>query len=475
MDTTRSILPRLLIGIGMGALVFLMGVYPVDRRYQEALEVVTAANLAQTDGGKSESLRIVIEWQPNTVELWEALGRSEFSLENWQEAQDAFEQAEKLNALSSSGRLMLARSLRELGLRKEADAIVLDEVENGTLLDRVTWQEMFSSAWDGMDYQSADNLIEKWLYQFPEDDYAFFYAGILKAMFQPLKALPYLVEAEQRNSKYASPVAELRQAINLALLEDDPAYQKVVIARALGNIHYWQPAEFLLREATAENPLYGDAWAFWGEARQQLGLDGYPQISQALVVSPNSVAVQALAGIYWRRQGKPENALDHYRYLVRLQPDEPTWQVELGYVLAESGDINGGLAQIQKAVMANSKDVRLWQEQAKYCVRFDIEVRQIGLASARQAVILHPDDPASLDALGLVMMALDDRISAERYLLRAVKSDPAYGPAHYHLGQLYLQMGRMQDAKMYLWQSIERLPENSEMYNYAKRLLSNYP
>ncbi len=47
----------------------------------------------------------------------------------------------------------------------------------------------------------------------------------------------------------------------------------------------------------------------------------------------------------------------------------------------------------------------------------------------------------ALDLMGQALFMLDDTLNAERFLLRALQTDPGYAPAHLHLGQVYLLEG----------------------------------
>jgi len=53
--------------------------------------------------------------------------------------------------------------------------------------------------------------------------------------------------------------------------------------------------------------------------------------------------------LYYRRQNKPELALPYLQKAVQLNTQEPTWLIELGKTLAESGDMGSALETLKKA------------------------------------------------------------------------------------------------------------------------------
>ena len=57
-----------------------------------------------------------------------------------------------------------------------------------------------------------------------------------------------------------------------------------------------------------------------------------------------------------------------------------------------------------------------------------------------------PDDYRALDLLGVVRVLQHRDVEAERLFRRAVQKKPDFAPAHAHLGLLYLQKGRADDA-----------------------------
>ena len=111
---------------------------------------------------------------------------------------------------------------------------------------------------------------------------------------------------------------------------------------------------------------------------------------------------------------------------------------------------------------------------AQFCVDNELQIREIGLPAARQAVDLAPEDAANLDILGQVMSALQDEISAERFLQQAIDKDLDFAPARLHLAQLYLRQGRLDWARYHLALAARPVGQASEANMLAQRLLARY-
>ncbi len=63
------------------------------------------------------------------------------------------------------------------------------------------------------------------------------------------------------------------------------------------------------------------------------------------------------------------------------------------------------------------------------------------LPAAEQALIIAPNDPASLDAAGYLNLSSGRYATAESYLLQAIETSPEYFSAHLHLAMTYLAQG----------------------------------
>jgi tetratricopeptide (TPR) repeat protein len=197
-------------------------------------------------------------------------------------------------------------------------------------------------------------------------------------------------------------------------------------------------------------------------------------MQQALTLEPDSVVVRALAAVQARRQGDPARALEYLYDLVGEEPEEPIWQVEMGAALAQAGDLPGAYQAYNQAAAMAPQTPLYWQYLAGFSIQYNYDLAGVGLAAARRAVILAPEDPASQDVMGMVLLSVGDWASAERYLQHALAGDATYAPAALHLGMLYLRQEMYDQAHPYLQRALS-LDADGATGQVARRLLrQNY-
>jgi Flp pilus assembly protein TadD len=185
-----------------------------------------------------------------------------------------------------------------------------------------------------------------------------------------------------------------------------------------------------------------------GEANHQIEMPeaSNTEFEQAFKLNPNSSTVRGLRGLYLQRIGNFREALGEFEAAARLEPGNPTWHVSIGETYTKLGDLIQALDSYQTATALAPEDPAYWQLLAVFCAQNNVNVRGVGVPAAQKAVVLAGQDPASLDVLGW-LLTLDARYEeAERMLDRALELDPQNGPAHMHLGMLYLQMNNRASA-----------------------------
>jgi tetratricopeptide (TPR) repeat protein len=243
--------------------------------------------------------------------------------------------------------------------------------------------------------------------------------------------------------------------------------------RALAALGEWELAAEAFRRALATRHDYAEAWAWLGEARQHLGADGLPDLQRALLLDPDSPGVNALVGLYWQRQGQAGQALAYFQVAMGLEPGNAAWQAAAGSAAEQSGDLVAALAYYKQAVALDPQGAAYWRSLATFCVRYQVEVTETGLPAARRLLALAPQDWRSQDLMGQVAQAAGDPLSAEKYYLGALELAPDEAALQFHLGVLYLQMGRAQPAYDNLVKTQKLDPDG--FYGWqAGRLLERY-
>jgi len=191
-----------------------------------------------------------------------------------------------------------------------------------------------------------------------------------------------------------------------------------------------------------------------------VGEDGYPALSKALQLNAQSDIVNGLMAVYYRRQQKYDLAITYLYKAVENNPNESTWQIEIGNTLALQGDLADALIHLQVATLMEPDNWVPWQSLATFCINYNYYVREVGLDAARRALLLVPGSPALLDIMGSAYYSLGDLDNAERFYRQAQEAAPNQAEILYHLGQLYLQKGERSQAINYLQQAAEKATDS---------------
>lgn len=452
--------------------LLLLDISPLSHWTSDQLSAARQAREENLPHLAAAFLRSAVMSEPWRTELWEQIGLQEMASGQLDSAFEALLTAQRLGELSGEGKFALGELYAQQGDNAKAKRIwqeLLGEISPEARL----YEKLVHVARDQRDWSSVVDLLYAWQRLEPENPRITYLLGLHLSVFDPEKALPYLIDAAQQDTKLTEPVQTLRRAVNQGSTSGDAGYSWLLLGRALASIGHWELAETSFQRAVEASPAYGDAWAFLGEARFQNGQDGKAELEKAQSLAPDSAIVRAMLAFYWRRAGEPDRALEHIEAAARLEPEEAIWQVELGNIWVQKGDLVSALTYYQRAVELSPKLPLYWQELARFSVQHNMDIQGIGLPAARQALLLAPDDPECLDLMGWTLMHVEDYTSAERFLQRAVEMDPALAAAHLHLGQLYLQQQDAVRAYQYL-QRASQLDEHNSVGQIARRLLSRY-
>ena len=418
-------------------------------------------------------LRQAVQYEPWRSELWFQIAGLELQAGNPANAITAFEQASRVSSLSPDQQQSLGEAYLAAYDPASAERVWQALIQSGQASPD-TFKLLADTQWQAGDFSGAQQTLTAWLAAQPGNAETAFRLGLLLVADHPQQALPYFQEAASHDSSLQPQVDSIRQALSLADLKDDPSYRQVLIGRSLGSLGYWDLAAQSFNRSTELNPGYAEAWAFLGEAYQHLDKDGYPKLQKAQQLAPDSITVQALLALYWRRQGHPEKALPALQAVAAAEPIQGAWQIELGTTLADIGKINEALPYFQHAVALEPGSAPYWEILAQFCITNELDLRTLGLPAARQAVLLAPRDPAALATMGWSMYALGDMQEAERFYLRALQADPDFAFAHLHLGQVYLQEKQFPLAYQHLHKALDLSKNQPDIHLMAQRLLQQY-
>lgn len=322
-------------------------------------------------------------------------------------------------------------------------------------------------------WEAEKEALEYQIQLDPQDAYAHYRLGLLLMIFSPEDAYEKLNRTATLNAEIESAVDTLITALVVADTQQSESHQIVTIGRALGLVQEWELAIVAFQHAIALNSEDAEAWAWLGEAKQQLGQDGSAELEQALRLQHTSATVRGLRALYWSRQEKYAQMLAEYLLANEFEPTNPAWLVGIGEAHAKLGDLISALTAYQQAVELAPDEARYYRLLAVFCAENNYYVEEFGLPAAEQAVSLSPNDVANLDALGYVYFLSGRYANAEISLLEAIEHAPQYFSAHLHLALTYLAQNNRSAAYNSL--TFIRDADSSGVYRAsAQQLLNQY-
>jgi tetratricopeptide (TPR) repeat protein len=472
----KELLPILASILLVMALALLMSLQPESLPVSDALRILqTPASPLSTRQveNKTRAIHQLLDWQPWRVELWEQLGDAELAVHKDDQAVAAYEQALRAGSLSSQGKMHLGDLYQQFGRPADAEHLWLELVTSGDHSKDVIERLAHAQRRKG-DFEAAVSTLQTGLAADPQNSQAAFELGLLLLGSKPEEALSWMEKAAQVDPALEIQVLPFKEAVRKISQANPTTPKEIILGRALARHGDWELAADIFQKATQLLPENAEAWALLGEARQQTGGDGQVELGRAQQINPQSILVQVLTALKYRRDGKPDLALPYLEAVIQAEPQQAQWRFELGNTLSQMGELNDALITYQKATQLEAGNPFYWRALAHFSIANDVEARQTGLPAARQALLLAPEDATYQDLMGWALLSLGDLNSAERFLQRAVTSDPLLADGYLHLGQLYIQNGDQGQAFINLSKARKLDGGKSETGRIAERLINQY-
>ena len=377
---------------------------------------------------------------PWRADLHELAGHAYYHAKEYSLADAAYQQAFQRNLLSPEGWVAWG-DVNYLNADPErASEVWAQALQQENPSDQL-YSRLSQIYKENEDYPQAAQYLQKYVAMHSDGASAHYRLGLLLTLSDPNKALSELNSASQLDPQLDPAVQTLRTALNLASRNGSTSERFVIIGRGLGLVEEWLLAHAAFEEAIRTDGKNAEAWAWLGEANQQMGSPegGSEELDQALHLNPNSPTVRGLRGLHFQRVGNFRQALTEFQSAAKLEPDNPAWQVSVGEAHSKLGDLIRALEAYRSATTLAPDNASYWRLLAIFCAQNNVNVKDVGVPAAQKAVILAKDDAASLDVLGWLLLLDARHEEAERTLMRALELDSQNAPAYLHLGMIYLQ------------------------------------
>jgi len=241
----------------------------------------------------------------------------------------------------------------------------------------------------------------------------------------------------------------LVEALDRAAAADTPAQATKYIGLAIMKAELWPLARLALMRAYSLQPDDAETVASLGYVEAMMGLDrpAWEHLSTAVVLRPQWSLARLWLGRYCLQNGLLYLSIAQLRMASALELSDTTALLELSRAYVSLGNY----AQAEQALLAAVErapydlDVRL------ALVNFYADslwhVADRGLAAAKSAAEMAPQDARVRDMLGWMYLLAGDMDQARLHLFSALALKPDQASTYYHLGKFYLALGFQDHAR----------------------------
>jgi len=214
----------------------------------------------------------------------------------------------------------------------------------------------------GMAYAEAGNPDEavKWFRKALEVDSRYLVAAV------------NIQDVLEKTGRYAEAIGELQSLVDVMPENDELRIQLARLYRSLGHL--------------------------------DLAIE---TVTEALRRSPNNIEALKLYGMLLQATGKGERAKDVYRKIVRLDPKQYSFRVDLARLYRESGDAKAAIKELDEYLVSRPTDVSARIELAR--AHGDLGDHEHATQILREVLAGKPDDAEALLELSAAYQAMGDK------------------------------------------------------------------
>ena len=176
-------------------------------------------------------------------------------------------------------------------------------------------------------------------------------------------------------------------------------------------------------------------------------------------------------GIVLSEQGKPDQAIEHYRQAVALRPDYAEAHYNLARQLVNLGQLNDAVAHYEKAVAINPADAEAQNNLG--ATLFGMGRADDAIAHYQKALEIRPDYAEASCNLANALIAKGDLDGAIARYTACLAAVPDQEEAQYNLAGALLRKGRTDEAIIQYLKVLAMHPESADAHaNLGSALLA---
>ena len=400
-----------------------LGIQPDAPDLQIALATATykSAKARQADGlpaldgaGVADAIKLLtdlLKSHPDITAAYFTLGNIYANERRDREAADEYQQVTRRSPADTVALVAQVKALIDASAYTEALAPARDYVRrkpndpSGHVMLGTVYQQLG-------DYARAEPELELGAARAPNDFEARYQLGLVLArMGKPGQALPHL-----------------QRAVALKPGDRSAQFQLVAVLRSLGRGQEATQLVGQLRKEQGEESL-----------NSQLAAEG---------TKANDLL----------QSGKPTEAAQIYRHMLKEDPDSAQTAYNLALALEATNDMKGAEDVLRKANGIDPKLAEIPAELGR------LELAEGDLKSAQKwlksALDLEPELAEARGNLARVYANNGDLVAAEKLLRQAIEDDPKYKEGHLTLGLILVQQGRKSDAEEELDKAVALAPQD---------------
>jgi len=419
--------------------ILLLGLTPYPRAFAEAMRQAQERRAVTAYGAALDAYRRATRLDRSSPRPWQGMGEVLLIQHRFVEATAALREAERLNggpeAILALGRSYAGRgdwaAAMQTWLRAQAPK---DARFPLALAEAAIAQGRFGQ---------ARAFLDEALRLAPTDKKAAALAGRL--------ALTDDLDTAETWFKRAGD-ADMLAVLEAVRAEPDPTRTDLLLGAAFLQRGELTLARRHLERQVAVTPDGVEALVYLGHTLDLLGETAAAgeMLRQAVELDPDSAPAYYFLGLHHRLVGNLTDALAALWEAHLRDPENAAQRVEMAETFVELGDYASAEEWYRGAVEVAPDDIEFHLLLVHFYLDHLYRVEEGGLPAAQAAVDLAPEDARAHDLLGWAYYLSGDAVAGEQSLLRALELDPNLVDAHYHLGRLYVTLGRWEQAREHL-------------------------